>query len=240
MRLAIMQPYFMPYIGYWQLVAAVDRMIVLDDVAFIRRGWINRNRILVGGAAHRFSVPIRQASQNRLINEIELASDAGWWQRFRSTLAQSYRRAPFYEETQAFLEPIVSDGRGPLLPFLLQSIGAVAAHLEIRTPLIASSAIDPEHRSRGQERILALCRHEGAAEYLNLPGGRTLYNPALFRHRGTELRFLVPREQPYPQLGGGWSPWLSIIDLLMHLGRQATRAELARCDIATPRADHCS
>ncbi|MBN8454890.1 WbqC family protein [Accumulibacter sp.] len=240
MRLAIMQPYFMPYIGYWQLIAAVDRMIVLDDVAFIRRGWINRNRILVGGAAHRFSLPLRQASQNRLINEIELATDTSWWQRFRLTLAQSYRRAPFYEETQAFLEPIVSDGRGPLLPFLLRSINAVAAHLDIHTPLLTSSAIDPERRSRGQQRILVLCCHAGAAEYLNLPGGRALYDPLLFRESETELRFLVPREQPYPQIGGRWSPWLSIIDLLMHLGRQATRAELARCDIETPRADQGS
>ncbi|WP_374691552.1 WbqC family protein [Accumulibacter sp.] len=240
MRLAIMQPYFMPYIGYWQLIAAVDRMIVLDDVAFIRRGWINRNRILVAGAPHRFSLPLRQASQNRPINEIELASDPSWWQRFRSTLAQSYRRAPFYEETQAFLEPIVSNGRGPLLPFLLRSISTVATHLEIDTPVLTSSAIDPERRSRGQERILALCANTGAAEYLNLPGGRALYDPVLFRQSGTELRFLVPRERPYPQIGGGWSPWLSIIDLLMHLGRQATRAELARCDIETPLADQRS
>jgi hypothetical protein len=235
-----MQPYFMPYIGYWQLVTAVDRMIVLDDVAFIRRGWINRNRILVAGAAHRFSLPLRQASQNRPINQIELATDAGWWQRFRSTLAQSYRRAPFYEETLAVLEPILSEGRGPLLPFLLHSLRSVSAHLDIRTPLVAASVVDPEHRQRGQERILGLCRHEGAAAYLNLPGGRTLYDPLRFRDAGMELRFLVPRERPYAQLGGGWIPWLSIIDLLMHLGRQATRAELARCDIETPLATHPS
>lgn len=226
-----MQPYFLPYIGYWQLIAAADRLIVLDDAAFIRRGWVHRNRILVNGAVHRFTVPLRQASQNRRINELELADAAGWANRLRATLRQNYARARFHEETLALLEPLLASARGRLLTFLLRSIDAVLDHLEITTPRRLASEIDPEHRAHGQERILALCQHENARKYLNLPGGRELYDARRFELHGIDLQFLLPRERPYPQTGDQWWPWLSIVDLLMHLGRRGTRKELSCCEI---------
>jgi len=234
LKLAIMQPYFMPYVGYWQLLAAADRLIVLDDVTFIRRGWVNRNRILVNGAVHRFTIPVRQASQHRLIKDLDLAADAGWLASFRATLMQSYRRAAYFEETLAFLEPVLACCHGKMLPFLLFSIDAVTSHLGIHTPRTLASMTDPEHRNGGQERILNLCQHEQASTYLNLPGGRALYDEQSFRHRGLHLQFIIPREQRYPQGGRRWWPWLSIIDLLMHLGQHGTRTELLRCDIEQP------
>lgn len=228
-----MQPYFMPYIGYWQLFAAADKFIILDDVAFIRRGWINRNRILVNGTVHRFSLPVSQASQHRLINELELAVDLGWLKSFRSTLAQNYRKAPFFDETQAFLEPVLASCRGPLLPFVLRSIEAMATHLGIGTPLALSSTLDRERRNSGQARIINLCCHEKASQYLNLPGGRRLYDPYAFRQCGVQLQFIVPRQNPYPQFCERWWPSLSIIDLLMHMGRSGARNELSQLDIGT-------
>ena len=229
-----MQPYFMPYIGYWQLIAAVDRFIVLDDVAFVRRGWVTRNRVLVNGAVHLFTLPVCHASQNRTINKLELAADAGWLKRFRSTLAQNYRKAPYVEETLNFLEPVLANCHGRLLPFLLHSINAVATHLDIQTSLALASSLDPAHRNRGQERILDLCRIEGACEYINLPGGKALYHNAAFQRCGVRLKYIIPQERPYAQqLSGQWWPWLSIIDLLMHLGARQTRQELARYRIDT-------
>lgn len=221
-----MQPYFMPYIGYWQLFAAADKLIVLDDVAFIRRGWINRNRILVNGAAHRFSIPLSHASQHRLINEIGLAADSGWLKSFRSTLVQNYRKAPFFDETQSFLEPVLMSSHGQLLPFLLRSIEAVATHLGIGTPLALASSVDPDRQYGGQARIIDLCCQEKACRYLNLPGGRDLYNAQDFHRCGIELQFIIPRLSPYTQPGGRWWPSLSIIDLLMHLGRKGAQNEL--------------
>jgi hypothetical protein len=229
-----MQPYFMPYLGYWQLLSAVDRFIVLDDVAFIRKGWVNRNRILVNGTAHLFTLPVRAASQNRAINELELAPDAGWLKGFRSTLEQSYRKAPYFDETLDFLEPILANCQGRLLPFLLYSIDAVAAHLDIPTPRVLASFVDPSHRSRGQGRILDFCRIEGATEYLNLPGGRELYQNQAFQSSGIRLKFITPQVRPYPQqLFGQWWPCLSIIDLLMSLGSELTRLELSQYRIDT-------
>jgi hypothetical protein len=229
-----MQPYFMPYVGYWQLLSAVDRFIVLDDVAFIRRGWVNRNRILVNGTAHLFTLPVRASSQNRAINELELATDTGWLKRFRSTLDQSYRKAPCFEETLDFLEPVLANCQGFLLPFLLYSIDAVADHLGLRTPRALASSVDPSHQSRGQQRILDLCRIEGATEYMNLPGGSDLYQNEAFQRCGVRLKFITPQVRPYPQqLCGRWWPCLSIIDVLMNLGGKVTRHELSRYSIDT-------
>lgn len=226
MKLAVMQPYFMPYLGYWQLLAAVDRFVVLDDVAFIQRGWVNRNRILVNGESHLFTLPLRSASQNRRINELELAVDASWLRRFRSTLRQSYQRAPYFEETSALLDPILNKCSDLLLPLLLDSIHAVAGHLEIGTSLALASALDPDRRNHGQERILDLCRRENATAYYNLPGGKALYDSEAFQRAGILLRFVEPEQARYPQSSGQWTPWLSIIDVMMHLGRAGTRRML--------------
>lgn len=231
MRVAAMQPYFLPYIGYWQLLASVDKFLVLDDVAFIQRGWINRNRILVNGAAHLFTMPVRQASQNRHINELELAVDEIWLKRFRCTLQQSYRRAPYFEETWGLVDTVLAECRGLLLPFLLNSIHIVAEHLKIETLVALASDLDPKPRNRGQERILDLCRREKATEYVNLPGGRELYDRERFRHDGIRLGFIDLEEVPYSQSSGQWTPWLSIIDVMMHMGRDGTREILGRYQI---------
>ncbi len=231
MKLAVMQPYFMPYLGYWQLLGSVDKFIVLDDVAFIPRGWVNRNRILVNGTAHLFSLPVRQASQNRRINELELAVDETWLQRFRRTLQQNYKRAPYFEETWTLIDAVLAKCCGSLLPCLLDSIHVVARHLEIGTSLELASSLDPDHHGRGQERILALCRRERAMDYINLPGGREIYDSEAFRCEGLHLGFIQPEEIPYPQTSAEWTPWLSIIDVMMHLGRDGTRGLLGRYHI---------
>lgn len=232
MKLAVMQPYFMPYIGYWQLLGAVDKFVVLDDVAFIPKGWVNRNRILVNGAAHLFTLPVRQASQNRRINELELAVDESWLKRFRNTVTQSYRQAPYFAETWVLVDALLTNCRGPLLYCLLEAIRAVARHLEIGTKVALASHIDPEHGRRGQGRILELCRREYATDYFNLPGGKQLYDREAFRHEGVRLGFIEPEEIPYPQLAAGWTPWLSIIDVMMHMGRDGTRGLLGRHQIS--------
>lgn len=229
-----MQPYFMPYIGYWQLLSSADRFIVLDDVAYIRRGWINRNRILVNGKVHFFTLPVRAASQNRAINELELATDAKWLKCFALTLEQNYRKAPCFEETLGFLKPVLVNCHGRLLPFLLSSIDSVARHLDIRTPRVLASSVATSRRSCGQERIIDLCRVEGATDYINLPGGRDLYRQDAFQRCGVRLGFLAPQVRQYPQYPPGlWWPGLSIIDMLMNLGAQRTRQELAQCRIDT-------
>lgn len=226
-----MQPYFMPYIGYWQLIAAVDRFIVLDDVCFIRRGWIHRNRILVGGAPHLFTLPLRGASQNRLICDLERVADDVWLRKFQRQLTENYRKAPYFSETMPLLQTILADPEPNLSRFLMAGLRATCRHLSIETELLSSSGRYANTSLAGQERILDICRQEGGRRYLNPPGGVELYDRGAFEARGIELRFVMPRNTPYPQPGNAFVPWLSAIDILMNVGRNGMRAMLENFDL---------
>lgn len=227
LALAVMQPYFLPYIGYWQLMACVDKFIVLDDVAFITRGWIHRNRLLAGDGPRLFTLPVRGASQNRLICEIERADTEVWQRKFRETLRQNYCRAPHFEATMEVLEPILAHPERNLSRFIQASLRRIADHLAIATPCFAASA-DGRDEMRGQERILDICEREGASRYVNLPGGSLLYDRGRFAQKGIELRFIKPDAVPYPQRIKKFEPWLSIVDIMMNTGREGTQAMLGQ------------
>lgn len=223
MKLAIMQPYFVPYIGYFQLMAAVDRFVLFDDVSFINRGWINRNRILAGGREQLMTIPLRGASQNRLINQIALGDDVSWRGKLLKTIEQSYRKAPFYAETMPLVKDILSCPETMLAPWLRFSLTALHAWLELPCQIVASSAQYENKDDKGAQRILDICRQEQASVYVNAPGGKALYAPADFAALGVQLRFLKPRLEEYDQRAATFTPGLSIIDVLMHQGRAATR-----------------
>lgn len=221
-----MQPYFVPYIGYLQLMAAVDRFVLFDDVSFINRGWINRNRILVGGREHLVTIPLRAASQNQLINQIALGDDTSWRGKLLKTLEQSYRKAPFYAETMPLVQDILGCPDTMLAPYLRHSLSALHAWMNLPCQLVASSAHYDNQHLKGAQRILDICRQEQAGIYVNAPGGKDLYAPDDFAATGVQLRFLKPRLDDYAQGGATFIPGLSIIDVLMHQGRDATRLAL--------------
>lgn len=216
-RLAIMQPYFLPYIGYFQLMAGTDKFVVLDDVHFINRGWINRNRIAVGGKPHWWTIPLVNATQNRLINEIEIAEDTGWKRKMLRMLELSYGRSEFAADTLALAREIVEAAHGRLSSFLFGQLHSVAAHLALTPTFVLSSEAHPKRDLTGQDRIIDICQREGAATYVNLPGGRDLYRRSVFVDAGIELLFLEPnlRRLDLRHNGGAEGPTLSIVDLLM-------------------------
>lgn len=226
MKLAIMQPYFVPYIGYFQLMAAVDRFVLFDDVSFINRGWINRNRVLVGGREHLMTIPLRGASQNQLINQIALSDDACWRGKLLKTIQQSYRKAPFYAETVPLVEDILSCPETMLAPYLRYSLTTLSAWLRLECEIVASSSQYKNRDYKGAQRIMDICRQEQADVYVNAPGGKALYAHDDFSALGVELRFLTPRIGAYAQGAADFVPGLSIIDVLMHQGRAATRQAL--------------
>lgn len=221
-----MQPYFLPYIGYFQLMAAVDRFVLLDDVNFKCRGWINRNRILVGGREHLITIPLRGASQNQLINQISLVNDAPWRSKLLKTIAQSYRRAPFYAETIPILTEILKCPETMAAPYLRFSLNALRQWLDLPCQVIASSSHYQNTHYTGARRILDICRQEQAQVYVNAPGGKDLYAAPDFSAAGVQLRFLKPRLPGYAQDAPRFVPGLSIIDVLMFQGRVATRQSL--------------
>ncbi|PYJ07562.1 MAG: hypothetical protein DMF06_15310 [Verrucomicrobia bacterium] len=232
MRLAIMQPYFVPYIGYFQLMSAVDKIVLLDDVTFISGGWINRNRITVNGQPHWLTLPLAQASQNRLINEIEIIDDPVWKRKTMRTLGLTYGGAPFVEEVLPFLSNLLEEAKGSLSAFLSWHLRQVAELIGIETKIEPTSAIYPKENRHGQDRIIDICHREGATSYINLPGGRNLYDAKLFAAAGINLLFLQPDLETLSlRHSGDEGPSLSIIDLLMLNPPAAIRAATEMCSL---------
>ncbi|MEY2518430.1 MAG: hypothetical protein QOF24_189 [Verrucomicrobiota bacterium] len=216
MRLAIMQPYFLPYLGYFQLMAAVDKIALLDDANFINGGWINRNRIAVQGKPHWLTLPLAKASQNRLINEIEIVDDQLWKRKIIRSVELSYQSAPFAGQVLPLLSEILQEARGSLSAFLFYQLRCLADYIGIPTQIERTSVRYPKDALTGQRRILDICIREGASTYVNPLGGRALYDAELFASAGIKLLFLDPDFSGLTlRHGGQEGPCLSILDLLM-------------------------
>ncbi len=216
MRLAIMQPYLFPYLGYFQLIQAVDRFVVYDDVSFIKQGWINRNRILVNGAPHMFTMPLSGAGSFTAINAIELGKEyAPWRLKFLRTLIQAYGKAPHHASAIAVVEEVLRPDRTNLSELLISGLRVVMEYLDIRTELIPGSATYRNSNLTGQDRLLDICAREGASDYVNPIGGKELYSKETFADRGINLWFVRSLLKAYPQFGGDFQPGLSILDAMM-------------------------
>ena len=227
-----MQPYVLPYIGYIQLMNTVDTFVFYDDVAFINRGWVNRNRLMVNGKEYLFTIPLKDASQNKQIREIALADDLKWRGKLLKTIEQSYRKAPLFAEVMPMTERIINFQTHTIADYIFHSFTELTAYLSITTRLVASSAIYENGHLKAQERIVDICRQEGAGRYINPVGGQELYNQAAFDLIGCELRFIQPRQVPYSQTGTAeFMPWLSILDLLMNQSAAEIQPMLTEFDL---------
>lgn len=229
--IAIMQPYFLPYIGYFQLLAAVDKFVVLDDVNFINRGWVNRNRLLLNGVTHTFTVPLCGASQNKLICDIELVRELNWRDKLTRTIRQAYGQAPCYARVSALIGCLVDYPSVRLDEFLLNSIRQIVNCLSLEVEIVSTSRIYQNAHLKGQERILDICRQERADVYINPIGGESLYDRASFLEQGIKILFLRSRPVRYPQGKHEYIPWLSILDVLMFNEPSAVRQLLAEMDL---------
>lgn len=223
MTLGIMQPYFMPYIGYWQLMAAVDKYVVYDDVNFIKRGWVNRNNILLNGEPYMFSIALSGASQNKLFKEIDIIDD---FSKLKKTLQHSYSKAPYYEKTMLLLDEILDFPDKNLARFLYHSFSVILNYLDVQTELIMSSSVNKDNSLKGQDKILDICRVLQADRYINAIGGQELYDYKDFIQNRIELKFLKPNHITYLQYKNDFVPNLSIIDVLMFNGKEETKSLL--------------
>lgn len=212
MTLGIMQPYFMPYIGYWQLMAAVDTYVVYDDVNYIKGGWVSRNNILLNGQKHMFTITLNGASPNKLFNEITIKDD---FKKFARLIDSAYRKAPYYAEVSTLLEKIYNYEDKSLGAFMMNSFRVVLDYLEIDTKLVLSSTIEKDNSLRGKEKVKHICHLLGADTYYNAIGGQELYDKDDFKVDGIDLHFVQTNEAPYVQLTNEFVPGLSIIDILM-------------------------
>jgi hypothetical protein len=223
MRLGIMQPYFLPYIGYFQLLASVDKFIVYDNIKYTKKGWINRNRILMNGTDTMFSLPLKKGSDSLDVVERELAAefDRG---KLLNQFKGAYGRAPQFELTYPVLERIVLNQEANLFRYIYYSIVQLCEHLSINTEIRISSEIPIDHNLKGQDKVLALCKATGADTYINTIGGVELYAKDSFWLQGIDLQFIKARPFDYAQFGNAFVPWLSIVDVLMFNPLNALRA----------------
>lgn len=215
MKIAIMQPYIFPYIGYFQLINAVDKFIIYDDVNFINKGWINRNRILVNGKDSLFTIPLKEASQNKLINSIEVNWDNAWKSKFLKTIEQSYKKAPHYQQVLPLIEGLLNTEKSIFSEIIFENLTQVCQYLEIKTEIVPSSRIYQNTDLKAQERIIDICLQEKTDTYINPIGGLELYDKAPFQAIGKELFFIKSKAIRYTQFKNEFVPWLSIIDILM-------------------------
>jgi hypothetical protein len=214
MRVACMQPYFYPYIGYFQLLAACDVFVIADDVQYIQRGWVNRNRILVNGGAAWITLPVARAGHALPIHCREYLPDHRLAKRVRRSIAGAYRWAPHFAATMTLVDEVFDCREVNVAAFNTHLLARVAARLSIATPIRLASSM-PCGRLAGQARVVDVCRRVGATTYLNPSGGVGLYDPATFSGEGIELRFLQSSVREYEQFGAPFVPSLSIIDVLM-------------------------
>lgn len=214
MKLAIMQPYFLPYIGYFQLIAAVDQFIVYDNIKYTKKGWINRNRMLQNGKDVMFSLPLKSDSDYLDVCQRELSADFNRT-KLLNQFRGAYQRAPYFEQSFPLLEGIVRCENPNLFEFLHNSIVKTCQHLGITTVIKVSSNNDIDHSLKNQDKVLALCEAVGADTYVNAIGGMELYSKETFRQRNIELRFIKSSPFEYLQFGAPFVPWLSIIDVMM-------------------------
>lgn len=217
MKVAIMQPYIFPYIGYFQLINIVDTFVFYDDVNFIKKGFINKNNLLLQGKRSPFTISCKKISQNKFINQTELNFDSKERSKLLLTIVQNYSKAPFFKNVYPILEDFFCSYNKKFISLMAaDGIILVAKYLNINTSFKFSSKEHQESISlKAEERIIAICKKENADQYFNPIGGVKLYDKSNFSESNIYLNFLKSNSITYKQFNNDFVPWLSIIDLLM-------------------------
>lgn len=211
-----MQPYFVPYIGYFQLINAVDQFVIYDNIQYTKKGWINRNRILVDGKDEYITLPIKKDSDYLNVDQRKLAdSFFDEKNKILRKLAYSYRKAPQYDVVYALMERILEKPEDNLFEFIYKSLLEICKFLEINTEFVISSTLPIDHGLKSQDKVIAICRALNAATYINPSGGVELYSCEPFKQNSIELEFLQTDSVIYNQFKNDFVGSLSIIDVMM-------------------------
>lgn len=213
MKVGIMQPYFLPYIGYFQLIASVDTFVVYDNIKYTKKGWISRNRMLQNGTDKIFSIALAKASDRLDIVERELSSDFNR-QKLLSQFRGCYLKAPYFEDVWPLIERITLFQDDNLFRYIQNSIVLICDYLDIDTEIIVSSSVAADHDLLSQDRVLSICEAMNANTYVNPIGGLELYSRSEFASKGCELKFIKTNTIEYMQFGDSFLPGLSILDVL--------------------------
>lgn len=217
MKLAIMQPYFFPYIGYFQLMNNVDNFVVYDDIKFTKKGWINRNRILVNGKDQLFTLPLKKDSDYLDVCQRKLSDNYKTEaKKLLNKIEASYKKAPHFKEAYPIITDCFLYKEENLFNFIYHSIEKIKAYLGIKTKLLINSKIGLKERMKGEARVISICKHLGASHYINPIGGLELYDKETFLKENIKLNFIESNDViRYKQFDNIFAPWLSVIDVMM-------------------------
>jgi hypothetical protein len=215
-KIGIMQPYFFPYIGYFQLINSVDEFIIYDNIQYTKKGWFNRNRILVDGKDYLITLPFKKDSDYLDISERKISEN---WEKDRkkilNVIKHSYSKSPFFDQIFPLIEKILNNKETNSFKFIYDSILEINKYLEIKTPIIISSKIEIDHSKKSQDKVLELCKSRNGKNYINSIGGIDLYDKEVFLNEGIKLNFIKSNFICYKQFNHEFVPWLSIIDVMM-------------------------
>jgi len=219
--IAIMQPYFLPYIGYFQLINSVDEFVIYDNIQYTKKGWINRNRILVNGNDKIITLPIKKDSDYLNVNDRVLADS---WNNEKKKLLNlintSYKKAPHYDKVYPVISSIFELPNTNLFEFILDGLQLLNSYLRIDTKITISSHVNIDHTLKGRDKVIAICKKLNADTYINAIGGQELYSIDDFKNEGLNLKFVKSPHLNYKQYKNEFIPWLSILDVLMFNKRQ--------------------
>lgn len=215
MALAVMQPYFFPYIGFFQLVSAVDIFILYDDVNYIKGGWINRNNIILNNKKKLITLNLVASSSNKDINEIYVDNRNS---KMLKTIKQTYSKAPFFETVFPIVEEILASclSTNTISAIAGHSLTKVAEYLNLETVFEYSSEKYSDTKGMDKaDRLIEICKRNSVDTYINAIGGMDLYSKGYFKKKNIDLFFIKNHIQEYKQFNNEFIPYLSIIDVMM-------------------------
>lgn len=227
-KIAMMQPYLFPYLGYFQLISAVDEFVLGDDLQYVKESWINRNRILMNGTDRLISFPLKKGAHRARINERIVSDDfSSEMDKLLRVLFAAYAKAPFYRKVIPFIEEVIHHPERNLARYAEHSIRRICEYLDIRTPIVTASALEIGDVEDKQDRVIKTAKKLGGETYINFIGGVSLYDFDLFRENGLTLKFHKINDISYRQFDNEFVPMLSIIDVLMFNDVDEVRRKLA-------------
>lgn len=230
MKTAVMQPYIFPYLGYFQLIHAVDNFVFYDDVNFIKGGWINRNSILVNGQRKLFTIPLDNPSSFKQIKDTDVHPQLFeiWKKKFIKSLNQSYAKAPYVKDVVVIVEEVLSSSSN-MGGLAVKSVKAVSEYLGLeKNYFISSQDFSPTKGLDKVKRLVEICKVNNSSDYVNPSGGKELYNKPLFAEHNLDLYFIENRIPSYTQFGNDFVPGLSIIDVLMFNSKEKVKNMLSQ------------
>lgn len=228
MKLAVMQPYLFPYIGYFQLIYAADLFLIYDDVSYIKQGYINRNNILSTNGTVRFTVPVPGASRNKLISTLTFSVNV---EKILKTIAQSYSKAPYFDYVFPMIQRILELEDRKIATVCQKSYEEIFSYLGLEKKFKKTSELEYDRSASARDRLIALCHQFDAKCYINTPGGRKLYTKQDFTTKGIDLKFVDSLPVEYSQGNVEFVPNLSIIDVLMNCSPAQTLKMLVQHEL---------